>query len=65
LLQLAWPPLLASAVMGLWVWALRDWSLPLAVVVAPPLYGAALLAVRGFDREELTMLATAMPWKRR
>jgi O-antigen/teichoic acid export membrane protein len=63
--HLAWRPLLASAAMGLEVWALRDWSLPVAVLLAPPLYGAALLALRSFDQEELALLTTMLPWRRK
>ncbi len=63
--QLAWRPVLASAIMGLEVWALRDWSLPLAVLLAPPLYGAALLALRSFDQKELELLAGILPGRRK
>lgn len=56
LARLAWRPLTASAIMGLEVWMLGDWSLPLAIALAPPIYAAALLALRSFDREERTML---------
>lgn len=62
--QLAWRPLVASAAMGVEVWALRDWSLPLAVALAPPLYGALLLALGGLDKEERALLARMSPWRR-
>ncbi|MHB8990622.1 MAG: flippase [Chloroflexota bacterium] len=65
LVQLAWRPLMASAIMGLEVWVLRDWSLPLAISLAPPLYAAALLALRSFDREERAMLEKLLPWGRK
>ncbi len=63
--HLAWRPVVASAIMGLEVWALRDWSLPVAVLLAPLIYAAALLALRSFDQEELALLAGALPWRRK
>ncbi len=62
--RLFWRPLVASAVMGLEVWLLRGWSLPLAVALAPVVYGAGLLALRAFDQEEMVMLRKALPWRR-
>jgi O-antigen/teichoic acid export membrane protein len=56
LLGIAWRPAVAAAVMGLGVWAIRDWSLPLAVAVAPMVYAAGLLALRTFDEQELALL---------
>jgi hypothetical protein len=38
------------------VWAIRDWSLPLAVALAPLVYAAGLLALRTFDEQELALL---------
>ena len=62
--RLFWRPVAASALMGLEVWLLRGWSLPLAVAIAPFLYGAGLLALRAFDQEELAMLNKSLPWRK-
>ncbi len=62
--RLFWRPVVASAAMGLEVWLLRGWSLPLAVVMAPVLYGAGLLALRTFDQEEMAMLQKSLPWRK-
>lgn len=58
---LVWRPALASAVMGLGMWLVQGWSLPLAVVMAPAVYGTALIALRTFDQEEIAMLKKALP----
>jgi O-antigen/teichoic acid export membrane protein len=56
LLSIAWRPVVSAAAMGLGVWAIRDWSLPLAVALAPLVYAAGLLALRTFDEQELALL---------
>lgn len=63
-LSIAWRPAVASAAMGVVVWALRDWNLLLAIAVAPPVYGAGLLMLRSFEKEELELLGRLMPWRR-
>jgi len=61
LLSMAWRPALASGAMGLEVWALRDWSILLAVALAPAVYIAGLLALRGFEKEEMGLLSRLLP----
>ena len=61
LLGLAWRPVLASAIMGLEVWGLRDLNLLLAIALAPVIYGAGLLVLRSFDEEEVALLRRLLP----
>jgi len=63
-LSLAWRPTMASALMGLEVWALRDWSLPAAVMVAPLLYGALLFLLGTLSLEERALLGRMAPWRK-
>ena len=65
IIGLAWRPIAASAIMGLEVWLLRDRSLPLAILLAPPLYGAMLLALRSFDPWEIEMVRGMLPRRRK
>lgn len=64
-LQAAWRPAVAAAAMGLLVWAMRGWSVPLAVALAPFVYGAGLLALRVFGKEELALLDRLLPRRAR
>jgi O-antigen/teichoic acid export membrane protein len=63
-LSIVWRPLLASLLMGLEVWFLRDLNLPLAVAAAPPLYGALLLALGSLDGDERALLSRLAPWRK-
>lgn len=65
LLSLAWRPALASAIMGLQLWGLRDLNLLLAIALAPVTYGIGLLALRSFNEEEVALLRRLLPGRAR
>ncbi|MHB1133042.1 MAG: oligosaccharide flippase family protein [Chloroflexota bacterium] len=56
LASLAWRPLLAACVMGLAVWALRDYSPLLGIPLGAVLYPLALLALGTFDADDRLLL---------
>jgi O-antigen/teichoic acid export membrane protein len=65
LLQVAWRPLLATAVMGVpmvWLHARGYWTL--ALVVGLGLYGGMILLLRTFSPAERDILRRLWPWKR-
>jgi O-antigen/teichoic acid export membrane protein len=59
-LSLFWRPAVAAAVMGVQVWLVRDWSVLMAIWLAPFVYAAALLALRTFSTEELDVVRKAL-----
>jgi O-antigen/teichoic acid export membrane protein len=65
LFQLAWRPLLATAVMGVpmvWLHARGYWAA--ALLVGPVLYGGMIVLLRTFSPEERDILRRLLPGKR-
>jgi O-antigen/teichoic acid export membrane protein len=61
-LALSWRPLLATALMAVVVWWLRDAWLPLTIVAGAAVYAAALVALGGFPREEWQRMRQLVGW---
>lgn len=58
--SLIWQPILASAVMGVAVWYVKDWPLVGAVIVGAIIYGTMLLLLRFFKRDDIDFVKTML-----
>ncbi len=54
--SLVWRPVLGAIVMGVVVWYFRAWPLVPAVVLGVVVYGAALLALRFFQKDDIAFV---------
>ena len=54
--SILWQPILASAIMGVAVWFVRDLHLIVAVIIGAVVYGLALLVLRFFKKDDIAFV---------